>query len=132
MFDPELIANLPESPDVIAPDGSEIRLLESASDESSMVHALLHPGTTTHAVHHLTVVEDWYCVSGEGELWRKSSQGESVLELSAGTTCDIPLGTIFQFRSTGDEALEVVIRTTPPWPGNHEAIRVDGKWEPSV
>lgn len=132
MFDPELISNLPETPDVIAPDGSEIRLLESASDRSSMVHALLHSGTTTHAVHHLTVVEDWYCLSGEGEIWRKSSQGESVLKLSPGVTCDIPLGTIFQFRSIGSEALEIVIRTTPPWPGDQEAIRVDGKWEPSI
>jgi mannose-6-phosphate isomerase-like protein (cupin superfamily) len=128
----ELIANLPNKPDVIAPDGSEIRLLKSPSTGSSMVHALLHPGTTTHAVHHLTVEEDWYCVRGEGELWRKDSNGESVLKLSAGTTCDIPLGTIFQFRATGEAPLEIVITTTPPWPGDHEAVRADGKWEPTV
>jgi mannose-6-phosphate isomerase-like protein (cupin superfamily) len=128
----ELIANLPNEPDVIAPDGSEIRFLESSSTTSSMVHALLHPGTTTHAVHHLTVEESWFCVAGEGELWRKDSGAESVLQLAKGTTCDIPLGTSFQFRATGDSPLEIVITTTPPWPGDHEAVRVEGTWEPSV
>ncbi len=51
----ELLAHLPKLPDVIAPDGSEIRLLESPLAESSMVHALLHPGSVTQAVRHLTV-----------------------------------------------------------------------------
>ena len=128
----ELIANLPKDPDVIAPDGSEIRLMESLLDGSSRVHALLRPRTTTHAVHHLTVEEDWYCVEGKGELWRKDSNGESVQELSAGTTSDIPLGTIFQFRSTGEVPLAIVMTTTPPWAGDHEAVKVDGKWDPTV
>jgi len=132
MFDPALIANLSPEPDVIAPDGSEIRLLSSPIEDSSMVHALLHPGTTTHAVHHLTVEETWFCVSGDGELWRRDEFGESVLELETGTPCEIPLGTTFQFRATGNAPLEIVITTTPPWPGDHEAVRVGGKWEPSV
>lgn len=131
-IDPELFADLPKQPDVIAPDGSEIRLLESPNKLSSMVHALLHPGSATHAVHHLTVKESWVCVGGDGELWRKDSDGESVLQLNSGTECEIPLGTTFQFRSTGDSPLEIVITTTPPWPGDHEAVRVEGKWVPSV
>ncbi|NQW19335.1 MAG: hypothetical protein HQ477_01235 [Chloroflexi bacterium] len=55
MKEPEPISNMSDTPDIIAPDGSEIRLLKSPIEESSMVHALIHPGTTTHAVHHLTV-----------------------------------------------------------------------------
>ena len=132
MLDPALLANLPELPDVIAPDGSEIRLLNSTVEGSSMVHALLHPGTTTHAVHHVTVEELWYCVRGEGELWRKDNKRESVIKLVVGVSCEIPLGTSFQFRATGEKPLEIVITTTPPWPGDQEAIRTDGKWEPSV
>lgn len=97
-----------------------------------MVHALLHTGTTTHAVHHLTVEEAWFCVRGEGELWRKGADGESILHLHSGIECEIPLGTTFQFRATGDSPLEIVITTTPPWPGDHEAVRTEGKWQPSV
>jgi mannose-6-phosphate isomerase-like protein (cupin superfamily) len=132
MFDPTSLDNLPENPDVIAPDGSEIRFLRSPDEKSSMVHALLHPGTTTHAVHHTTVEEAWLCVAGEGELWRSNGDGESVINLTAGVTCEIPLGTIFQFRATGDNPLEIVITTTPPWPGDHEAVRTEGKWLSSV
>jgi len=131
-FDPASLANISPTPDVIAPDGSEIRLLKSPIDGSSMVHALLHPGTTTHAVHHLTVEESWFCVRGEGELWRRDESGESVLKLTVGTSCEIPLGTTFQFRATGSNPLEIVITTTPPWPGDHEAVRAEGKWTPSV
>jgi mannose-6-phosphate isomerase-like protein (cupin superfamily) len=132
MFDPALLANIPTEPDVIAPDGSEIRLLKASGEESSMVHALLHPGTTTHAVYHLTVEESWVCVAGEGELWRKDAGSESVIGLHSGIECEIPLGTTFQFRATGEKPLEIVITTTPPWPGDHEAVRAKGKWSPSV
>ena len=132
MTNRDILANLPETPDVIAPDGSEIRLLQSPREESSMVHALLHPGTTTHAVHHVTVEESWICVGGQGELRRKNSDGESIIKLSSGVSSEIPLGTTFQFRAMGDTPLEVVITTTPQWPGNHEAVRVEGKWTPSV
>lgn len=132
MNDRKTLENLPDNPDVIAPDGSEIRLLESPTADSSMVHALLHPGTMTYAVHHLTVEESWECVGGEGELWRKTDSEESILQLNSGVTCEIPLGTTFQFRATGDAPLEIVITTTPPWPGDHEAVRVEGAWKPSV
>lgn len=132
MFDPASLANISKEPDVIAPDGSEIRLLKSPLPESSMVHALLHPGTTTYAVHHLTVEEAWFCIRGEGELWRKDAKGESVIKLVTGVSCDIPLGTTFQFRATGEKPLEIAITTTPPWPGDHEALRTEGKWKPSV
>jgi mannose-6-phosphate isomerase-like protein (cupin superfamily) len=126
------LPDLPELPDVIAPDGSEIRLLNSQDAGSSMVHATLRPGSTTHAVQHRTVEESWVCVGGQGELWRANDNDESVIGLVSGTTCDIPLGTRFQFRSTGITPLEIVITTTPPWPDEQEAFNVDGKWTPEL
>jgi len=65
MFDPTLLDNLSPTPDAIAPDGFEIRLLNSTVEGSSMVHALLHPGSVTQAVRHLTVEESWVCVGGQ-------------------------------------------------------------------
>ena len=40
----------------------------------------------------------------------------------------IEVGTHFQFRNTGDEPLCIVITTMPPWPGEHEAAPVAGRW----
>jgi mannose-6-phosphate isomerase-like protein (cupin superfamily) len=126
------ISSLPDDPDVIAPDGSEIRFLESNDPSSSMVHALLRPGATTQAVQHRAVVESWVCIGGQGELWRASEQDESVIVLKSGVTCNIPLGTRFQFRSSpnANHPLEIIITTTPPWPGEQEAFKVQGKWKP--
>ena len=126
------LSNLPSEPDVIAPDGSEIRLLNSPDPASSMVHCRLQSGTTTVAVHHKTVEEHWECIDGKGELWRKSGTQESVLELTPGINAEIRLGTTFQFRSTEDSRLDIVITTTPPWPGEDEAVQVEGKWKPRL
>ena len=49
-----------------------------------------------------------------------------------GVCLTIPLGTHFQFRSTGTEVLALVGVTIPPWPGDGEAIVVTGKWGPTV
>jgi mannose-6-phosphate isomerase-like protein (cupin superfamily) len=126
------LSNLPAEPDVIAPDGSEIRLLNSPDPASSMVHCRLQPGTTTIAVRHKTVEESWECVGGKGDLWRKSDSGETVLKLSAGVKAEILLGTTFQFRSTEGSILDIMITTTPPWPGDDEAVQVEGKWKPRL
>lgn len=133
MLDPTILASLSPTPDVIAPDGSEIRLLNSTVEGSSMVHARLHPGSITQAVRHLTVEESWVCIEGSGELWRSTDDSESIIRLHPGIECEIPLGTRFQFRSTHPtDPLEIVITTTPPWPGEQEAVQVDGKWDPTV
>jgi mannose-6-phosphate isomerase-like protein (cupin superfamily) len=42
----------------------------------------------------------------------------------------IRCGTRFQFRATDD--LDVYAVTMPPWPGDGEAIRVDGPWTPTL
>jgi mannose-6-phosphate isomerase-like protein (cupin superfamily) len=39
------------------------------------------------------------------------------------------MGVRFQFRTTSEEALCILIATMPPWPGKEEAVPVDGYWE---
>jgi mannose-6-phosphate isomerase-like protein (cupin superfamily) len=114
--------------DLLAPDGSEIRLLVQIHG-GSMVHCKLRPGQITLAVQHRTVEEMWYCVAGAGELWRQVGATEEVVELAPGVALSIPLGVAFQFRASQSEPLELVLATIPPWPGPGEAEPVDGHWK---
>jgi len=113
--------------DVIAPDGSEIRLLP-ALGRGSMVHCSLPPGKTSLAVTHRTVEEIWYFLSGAGQVWRKQGDREETIDVRPGLALTIPLGTHFQFRNTADVPLGFVIVTMPPWPGEDEAVRVADHW----
>jgi mannose-6-phosphate isomerase-like protein (cupin superfamily) len=115
--------------DVLAPDGSEIRLLAQGR-AGSMVHCSLRPGVVSRAVRHRTVEELWLCLAGHGELWRCVPEGETedVTPMQPGVSVSIPLGTHFQFRALGEEPLEIAIATMPPWPGPDEAVAVEGKW----
>ena len=122
---------VPRAFDAIAPDGSEIRLLTALSG-GSMAHCTLPAGAVTLAVRHRTVEELWYVVGGRGEIWRRHGEREEVVELVPGVSASIPLGTHFQFRAAPDEALEVVLVTMPPWPGEDEAVRVPDHWPPTV
>lgn len=115
------------APDVCAPDGSEIRLLPVLRG-GSMVHCRLQPGQVSLAVRHRTVEELWYVIAGQGELWRRQDGREAITPLLPGTAHTIPLGTAFQFRNTGNEPLDLVIVTMPPWPGAEEAVRVEDHW----
>jgi mannose-6-phosphate isomerase-like protein (cupin superfamily) len=95
----------------------------------SLAHFALPPGRVSRAVRHRTVEELWYFVGGRGQMWRRDAGGrESVVDVEAGVSLDIPLGTAFQFRSTGEEPLAAVGTTMPPWPGDDEAVFVDGIW----
>lgn len=117
--------------DLLAPDGSEIRLLHSASSASA-VHCSLPAARVSIPVRHRTVSEIWYFLAGRGQVWRAQANQEDLLEVQAGISLTIPLGTSFQFRNTGDSALEFIIVTMPPWPGADEAILLDvGKWPTS-
>lgn len=118
---------LPVEPSVVAPDGSNVRILLTRSG-GSMSHFELPPGSTSKAVEHRTVEEVWYVVGGRGEMWRRFEDVEEVTPLAVGVCLTIPLGTAFQFRALGDEPLTAVAITMPPWPGEDEAIFVDGKW----
>ena len=123
--------SLHSAPLVRAPDGSDIRILP-AVDGASMSHASLPPRAITQAVYHRTVEELWYCIAGRGRLWRSLDGDESTIELEPGASANIPLGTRFQFRNDGDGPLEIIIATAPPWPGDGEAARCDGPWEPAI
>jgi mannose-6-phosphate isomerase-like protein (cupin superfamily) len=117
---------LAKEPDVVAPDGSDVRILLSTGN-GSMAHFALARNQTSKAIVHRTVDEIWYCVSGSGEMWRKDEGDEQVTLLSEGTCLTIPVGTGFQFRA-GEEGLAAVAVTMPPWPGEEEAMFVEGIW----
>jgi len=78
------------------------------------------------------VEEVWYVTSGRGRMWRKLGDDEQIVELAPGVSLTIPIGTCFQFRCDGDEALDVIGATMPPWPGEGEAFFVDGTWYPTL
>jgi mannose-6-phosphate isomerase-like protein (cupin superfamily) len=111
-----------ESPDAVAPDGSEIRLLVDHT-ACSMCEVRLPPGGVSIPVRHRTVQEMWYFLEGEGEVWRQAPDGTTrTVTVSPGSALTIPLGCRFQFRSVAAGDLRFLCVTTPPWPGEHEAI----------
>jgi mannose-6-phosphate isomerase-like protein (cupin superfamily) len=52
--------------------------------------------------------------------------------LAPGSCLTIPVGTRFQFRTRGTEPLSAVAVTMPPWPGDGEAVEVQGGWTPTL
>ena len=80
----------------------------------------------------IKIEEIWYFLAGRGEMWREQEGRTEVLEVSRGLCLTIPLGTRFQFRSFGDEPLAAIGATMPPWPGEGEALVVEGPWLPTV
>ncbi|WP_373502445.1 cupin domain-containing protein [Aestuariivirga sp.] len=115
------------APDVIAPDGSEVRLLASVS-RGSMAQFTLPPGAVSKPVAHRTVEEVWLVMRGQGRMWRKLENAEETVDLLPGVSIAIPVGASFQFRNDGDEPLDCVGVTMPPWPGMDEAYEVKGVW----
>jgi mannose-6-phosphate isomerase-like protein (cupin superfamily) len=122
---------LPAERDVVAPDGSDVRILLDGSG-GSLAHFELGPGETSVAVAHRTVEEIWYFLRGRGVMWRSLGGREVVVDVGADVCITIPVGTQFQFRSFGYEPLSAVGVTMPPWPGPGEATVVTGPWAPSV
>lgn len=130
---------LPAARDVVAPDGSDVRILLRLAG-GSMAHFELASGRTSRAVVHRSVDEIWYVLRGRGEMWRSQrghaggrggeggQRGEEIVPLEPGTCLSIPVGTRFQFRSLGDGPLAAVAVTMPPWPGEDEAREVIGAW----
>jgi mannose-6-phosphate isomerase-like protein (cupin superfamily) len=127
---------LPAARDVLAPDGSDVRILLRLAG-GSMAHFELAGGQTSRAVLHRSVDEIWYVLRGRGEMWRSRGGAgregqEATIALEPGTCLSIPVGTRFQFRSLGDGPLSAVAVTMPPWPGEDEAIEVSGAWRPGA
>lgn len=120
---------LPVTRDVVEPDGIDVRILLALTG-GSMAHFELPAGRTACAVMHRTVEEIWFFLSGRGEMWRRSDVDEQIVAVEPGICVTIPLGTRFQLRAAGDEPLSAIAVTMPPWPGEDEAIVVEGRWKP--
>ena len=118
---------LPDAYDVLAPDGSEVRILLALTG-GSMAHFRLPAGKVSRAVRHVTVEEIWYVLAGHGEMWRAQDGREEVVPVAPGLSLTIPVGTAFQFRAAADGPLTAVAVTMPPWPGPEEAVFVEGAW----
>ena len=116
-------------PDVIAPDGSEIRLLVDArhfAALASMVEVTLPAGQVSRSVWHRTVEEIWYILEGSGHVWRcppgASPAEYPPVEVAPGDALTIPSGWRFQFSAGNNAPLRFLCVTTPPWPGEDEAV----------
>jgi mannose-6-phosphate isomerase-like protein (cupin superfamily) len=123
--------HLPAIRDAIASDGSDVRILLGLR-AGGMAHFELAPDQVSTAVMHQTVEEIWYFLSGRGQMWRKQGERSEIVDVYPGVSLTIPLGTQFQFRTVGFESLAVVGVTMPPWPGDGEAIPVEGVWTPTI
>jgi mannose-6-phosphate isomerase-like protein (cupin superfamily) len=128
MFETKVV---PERRDVVAPDGSDVRILLGMAG-GTMAQFELAPGAVSTAVRHRTVEEIWYVVSGWGSIWRRLGDDEQIVDLDAGICVTIPAETEFQFRCDSDSPLRIVAITMPPWPGDDEATRIPGPWRPTV
>jgi mannose-6-phosphate isomerase-like protein (cupin superfamily) len=119
----------PVVPDVIAPDGSDVRILLRLG-RGSMAHFEVDAGRVSRPVAHHVVDELWYILHGQGQMWRRQAQREETVPLRSGTCVSIPVGTHFQFRADDSGPLAAVGVTMPPWPGSDEAYEVPGAWPP--
>jgi mannose-6-phosphate isomerase-like protein (cupin superfamily) len=126
---PFATATLPEAASLLAPDGSEVRLLLGLQG-GGMAHFRLAAGQVARAVIHRTVEEVWYITEGSGEMWRRQGDREEVTALQAGLCLTIPAGTAFQFRASATAPVAAVAVTMPPWPGEDEALFTEGPWPP--
>jgi len=115
-----------------SPLGAHIRFLADGP-HGNLIHSTVPPGMIGRACHFRTIDEFWFVLSGEGELWRRGPDGrESVTSLVPGVSVDIPLGTDFQYRCAGSESLVFTCTAMPPWPGDDEAVMIEGPWTPNV
>ncbi|MBV9851461.1 MAG: cupin domain-containing protein [Armatimonadetes bacterium] len=126
-MEPELPYRRAEIPDVIAPDGAEIRVLVDqarGATRLSLAEALVKPGERTACVSHRTIEEAWYIVAGMGRFHRLSpdGSGEEAAEVRPGDALLIPTGYRFWVENTGDNDLIFLCCDAPAWPGHDEAI----------
>ena len=115
-----------------SPLGAYVRFLIDGP-HGNMIHSTVPPGMVGRAFHFRTIDEYWFVLSGRGDIWRRAPDStESVTELRPGVSIDIPLGTAFQYRCREDAPLTFICTALPPWPGDDEAVLVDGPWAPNT
>jgi mannose-6-phosphate isomerase-like protein (cupin superfamily) len=123
--------SFPSTPDGRSPAGAEVRILMEG-ETGSMIHSTVPPGQVNRATVHATVSEFWHVLSGQGRIWRRDGTSEETAVLEPGVSIDIPVGTAFQYRCTGDAPLEFICVSMPRWPGAAEATIMKGPWEPNA
>ena len=123
-------------PDAVAPDGSEIDYRVLNAERASLVEVTLPAGQTSRPVKHRMVEEIWYFLSGSGEVWVRSPDGtaEETRSVKPGDTIVIPTGCAFQSRADAAAPLRFLCYTSPPWPGDDEAVEIEdgGLGKPGV
>ena len=122
---------LPLRPDAVAPDGSDVRLLLAVAG-GGLAHFELGAVRRRSPSSIGRSRRSGTSCGGRGRCGGRSPEQEEVVRVSAGVCITIPLGTRFQFRSLGDEPLAAVGVTIPRWPGDTEAMLVDGPWQPTA
>ena len=127
MTQPALKSERSETPDAIAPDGAEIRVLldrPQGAIRLSLAEALVKPGGRTACVSHRTIEELWYIVRGVGRFHRLTPDGgeEAVTHVAPGDALLIPTGYRFWVENTGPNDLVFLCCGTPPWPGPDEVV----------
>ena len=123
--------SFPSAPDGRSPAGAEVRILIEG-ETGSMIHSTVPPGQVNRATVHATVSEFWHVLAGEGQIWRRDGTAEETTVLARGVSIDIPVGTAFQYRCSGDDPLRFLCISMPRWPGAQEATFVEGPWEPNA
>jgi mannose-6-phosphate isomerase-like protein (cupin superfamily) len=123
MITPEPPGRAAREPDAIAPDGSEIRLLATAT-RASVCEVRLPAGAVSRPVSHRSVEEIWYVLAGRGQVWRcPPGANAEPIEVSPGDALVIPIGWRFQFRAAPSSALRAS-SASPPRPGRALRKRV--------
>ena len=83
------------------------------------------------ACHFRTIDEYWRVLSGEGEIWRSAPDGHgSITRLIPGVCIDIPFGRPFNTAAPETAPFVLTCTALPSWPGDDEAVIVDGPWVP--
>jgi mannose-6-phosphate isomerase-like protein (cupin superfamily) len=75
------------------------------------------------------VEEVWYVLEGTGKVWRcppdAAPESVTAIDVTPGDALVIPTGWSFQFSAGPDGHLRFLCNTTPPWPGEDEAVPVE-------
>ena len=119
---------LPDAPDAVAPDGSDVRVLLRLG-RGSMAHFELGAGRVSRAVAHHAVDEIWYILAGQGQMWRRQADRQGPFRCAQVPACPFPRARISSSGPLRDGPLAAVGVTMPPWPGDNEAYEVPGAWD---